>query len=106
MPQAPPHVRDRVLVALPALALEAEGRLPPRPPPALVSSATGVKDQAQRQQERDEKIAASAGETDGDGNDAAEDPLENEEAERCVDIFLWLKIMMKCFKEEQVNGAE
>jgi len=102
-------------MALPALALDAEGRLPPRPPPAPLASATGVKDRAQRQEEREEKVGANAGggcRVDGSSHDgngggdveagAGDDPLENEEPERCVDMFLWLKIMMKCFKEEQV----
>lgn len=83
--QAPPQVRDRVLSALPALALDASGRLPPRPPAAALNTATGAKEQTQRQDEREE--------------------VEGEEAERCVDVFLWLKIMMKCFAEEQVNRA-
>jgi hypothetical protein len=40
-------------------------------------------------------VAAAAASLDGE--------VEGEEAERCVDVFLWLKIMLKCFREEQVN---
>lgn len=70
-------LRERVLGTLGGLAVSGKNRLAPRP-----MSQGGVDPKSKEE----EAVAA-----------------ESEEKEKAVDLFLWLKVIMRCYKEEQVN---
>jgi hypothetical protein len=70
-------LRERVLGTLGGIAVSGKDRLAPRPP--LPEDADSKL--------KEEEISAQ----------------ELEEKEKAVDLFLWLKVIMRCYKEEQVN---
>lgn len=70
-------LRERVLGTLGGLAVSGKDRLAPRPP---------VPADADPKSKEEEAVAQ-----------------ESEEKEKAVDLFLWLKVIMRCYKEEQVN---
>jgi len=78
--RAEPATRERLLTTLPGLGLPPAGRLPPRPAPPLGT-------------------LSSAGRAAYDDAEAAEEP------EKAVDVFLWLKIMLRVYREEQAQGG-